>query len=188
MAYFQKQEARAAAGRYRSQRGLVWKTPGQILSEQRRAATDTDRFDVFLSHSSQDAEIILGVKAILESVGLQVYVDWIDDAQLDRSNVNRETADLLRRRMRQANSLVWAATDAASRSKWMPWELGYFDGFRPNHVAILPLLDSPGEGFQGQEYLALYPVAQPDRVGTYLRSLFIVDRGREVKTFEAFAR
>lgn len=23
----------------------------------------------------------------------------------------------------------------------MPWELGYFDGFRPNHTAILPLVD-----------------------------------------------
>jgi hypothetical protein len=39
----------------------------------------------------------------------------------------------------------------------MPWELGYFDGFRPGHVAIFPLVKTPGSGFEGQEYLGLYP-------------------------------
>jgi len=42
----------------------------------------------------------------------------------------------------------------------MPWELGYFDGFMPGHVAILPLVKVPGAGSQGQEYLGLYPYVQ----------------------------
>lgn len=186
MAYFQKQEARTAAGRYRNQPGRAWKSADQILREQFRAATDYDRFDIFLSHSSRDAEIILGVKAILEDTGVKVYVDWIEDAHLDRSRVTHETADLLRRRMRQSGSLIWVATEAASQSKWMPWELGYFDGFRPKHVAILPLVDSASETFHGQEYLGLYPLAQPDRVGTFLRNVIVNDRGREVKTLGSF--
>jgi hypothetical protein len=40
------------------------------------------------------------------------------------------------------------------------WELGYFDGFRPNHVAILPLVKAAGSGFAGQEYLGLYPYVE----------------------------
>jgi hypothetical protein len=186
MAYFQKQDARNAAGRYRTQPGRSWKSADQILREQFRAASDYDRFDVFLSHSSRDAELILGVKAILEEIGMKVYVDWIDDAHLDRSQVTRETAELLRRRMRQSNSLIWVATDAASQSKWMPWELGYFDGFRQSHVAILPLVDTANQSFHGQEYLALYPLVEPDRVGSYLRGAFVNDRGREVKNLRSF--
>jgi hypothetical protein len=39
----------------------------------------------------------------------------------------------------------------------MPWELGYFDGFRPGHVAVLPIVKYDGQSFVGQEYLGLYP-------------------------------
>ncbi len=58
-----------------------------------------DSFDVFLSHSSKDAEVILGIKLLLEGQGLSVYVDWIVDTQLDRTKVNAETAETLRDRM-----------------------------------------------------------------------------------------
>ena len=59
--------------------------------------------------------------------------------------------------MRHSQSLVYATSAASSQSKWMPWELGYFDGFRPGFVAILPLVQSTGDDFSGQEYLGLYP-------------------------------
>jgi hypothetical protein len=39
----------------------------------------------------------------------------------------------------------------------MPWELGYFDGFRPSFVWILPLVDESDSEYKGQEYLGLYP-------------------------------
>ena len=39
----------------------------------------------------------------------------------------------------------------------MPWELGYFDGFRPEKVSVLPLTFEENEEFKGQEYLELYP-------------------------------
>ena len=38
----------------------------------------------------------------------------------------------------------------------MPWELGFFDGFKQN-VAILPVLTDDEKEFKGQEYLSLYP-------------------------------
>lgn len=38
----------------------------------------------------------------------------------------------------------------------MPWELGYFDGFR-SAVAILPIAATDQSSFAGQEYLGLYP-------------------------------
>jgi len=186
MQLFQKQEARAAAGRYRSQGGRTFKTADRILREEMSNVYSHERFDIFLSHASSDADLILGVKVLLEEQGLKVYVDWITDAHLDRSHVTPETADLLRRRMRQSKSLIFVATSAASQSKWMPWELGYFDGFRPDHVAILPLADNPQERFQGQEYLALYPVAYPHRIGTYLSDILVSD-SRQAKYIKSFA-
>lgn len=40
--------------------------------------------------------LILGVKAVLETMNLTVYVDWLDDPQLDRGKVTSSTAERLR--------------------------------------------------------------------------------------------
>jgi hypothetical protein len=114
-------------------------------------------YDIFLSHAYEDAEMIAGVAALIEQEGLAVYVDWIEDPQADRSLVTPRTADLLRRRMRHCQFLLLATSDASPDSKWLPWELGYFDGFRPDRVGILPIVESVGGGFNGQEYIGLDP-------------------------------
>jgi hypothetical protein len=153
MAYFTVAEARAA-GRSRAARESS--TPESILRKSATAPT-WEPFGVFLSHSSSDAEAILGIRAILERAGRSVYVDWINDPQLDRSRVSAATAQRLRDRMNHCASLVYVATKAATTSKWMPWEFGYFDGRKTDEaVAILPLVDYAGQDV-GQEYLDLYP-------------------------------
>ena len=38
----------------------------------------------------------------------------------------------------------------------MPWELGFFDGFK-GKVAILPILENSNSSYMGSEYLELYP-------------------------------
>ncbi|WP_080430689.1 toll/interleukin-1 receptor domain-containing protein, partial [Burkholderia ubonensis] len=146
--FYTKAEARAFASR-KLQKSFTTDSK-RVLREAARSAASHDLFDIFLSHASKDAELILGVKELLEDQGFKVYVDWVEDAQTDRTKVDRENADLLRRRMRQSNSLIWVATSAASESKWMPWELGYFDGFKPNQVAVMPLVDNPGCVFQAK--------------------------------------
>jgi TIR domain len=130
------------------------KSADAILREA--ASTNDQSFDVFLSHSFQDAELVLGVYELLSRQGLKVYVDWIVDQQLDRSSVQATTAEQLRTRMRQSRSLIYAHSTKAGISKWMPWELGYFDGFRQT-VAILPIAQTSADSFAGQEYLGLYP-------------------------------
>lgn len=121
------------------------------------SAPMTTNFDIFLSHSYEDAEVIAGVKILIEKEGLSVYVDWIEDAQADRSKVTPKTAEMLRQRMNHCRFLLFATSKASPTSKWMPWELGYFDGMRQEGVGILPIVQSAGGGFQGQEYLGLYP-------------------------------
>lgn len=137
------------------------KSAATILSEGRR--TGVSRFDIFLCHAKLDAEVVLGIKATLEDAGQIVYVDWIDDPQLDRSHITSQTANVLRGRMRQSESLFYAHSGASTKSRWMPWELGYFDGFNGN-VAILPIVQGSGEStFRGEEYLGLYPYVDVTR-------------------------
>lgn len=159
MAFFTKADARSAAKRAMKSRSL-----GEMITESMESSKHATRFDIFLSHSINDAELVLGVKVLLEEMGKKVYVDWVDDPELDRSQVTKHTAERLRGRMKQSDSLLYIATESASSSKWMPWELGYFDGHKPGNVAILPVLDSEDQKFEGQEYLGLYPVVDKDGI------------------------
>ncbi len=127
-----------------------------VLKEEVAATKTKTSFDIFLSHSTSDAEIILGVKGVLEDYGKTVYVDWLEDPHLDRRNVTAASAEIIRARMRQCKSLVYVHTVNSGGSKWMPWELGYFDGFN-GAVAILPVTRNREESFEGQEYLGIYP-------------------------------
>lgn len=186
MAYFTKSEARSAATRSRGLQKSAGMTSGRILEESIAAAKVSDTFDVFLSHSIADAEIVLGIKQLLEESGLKVYVDWVEDAQLDRRAVTKEAAAVLRQRMRQSKSLIYLSSDNSSSSKWMPWELGYFDGFRPDGVAIMPVLDSPTDAFKGQEYLGLYPIVQKDTYKDGSPDVFVEERGVRWSTLKRF--
>jgi hypothetical protein len=128
MSYLKLYEVRAAAQAYQARQPLR-KSAEQILSDQVRDYTPARSYDVFLSHSREDAELILGVKAILEDNNLSVYVDWVDDPQLDRTNVTAETADVLRKRMRSCRQLVFATSQNSPKSAWMP-QRGYLSASR----------------------------------------------------------
>lgn len=158
MAFLTKSEVRQAAqGRLQKSFSA---SASQVLREAVRASSTEEKFDVFLSHSSEDSEIVLGVREILVGLGLTVYIDWIDDPQLDRGSVTAENADMLRRRMRASKSLIFLTTKNSSTSRWMPWELGYFDGYKTGFIGVLPIVDYSGGTFLGQEYLGLYPLVE----------------------------
>ncbi|MDF3983071.1 toll/interleukin-1 receptor domain-containing protein [Luteibacter sp. PPL201] len=181
--YFTLREAREAAQRAKAA-GV--RSSAELLNEGVSAATH-HQFDVFLSHSMKDADIVLGIKLLLEAQGLKVYVDWIVDKQLDRSKVSATTAETLRKRMGQCKSLIYIASANAPQSKWMPWELGYFDGKKGDEqVAILPLVNYQGEQFPGQEYLGLYAVVQKDVYKSGLPDVFVEVPGKHWKTLRRF--
>jgi hypothetical protein len=121
------------------------------------AASKLDHFDIFLSHSIRDSDLVEGARLELEDKGFTVYVDWIVDPQLNREAVNAETAAALRARMLQCDTLIYVHTDNSPKSKWMPWELGFFDGAKGGRVSVMPVLKTKGDTFRGQEYLGIYP-------------------------------
>lgn len=144
-----------------------------ILEDYKKFESE-QTYDIFMSHSYADAKMneerIYAVKTDIEVMGFSVYVDWIEDTKLDRSKVTKETADVLKQRMDSCNALLFLTSETSSNSKWMPWELGYFDGIKGN-VAILPMVESSSPSYKGQEYLGLYPYvdkAKSDKGGVTL--------------------
>ena len=158
MPFFTKTQLRQRAAAYKqTDARLVTKSADQILQETRQGIPLGTEFDIFLSHSFSDADIVLGLALELRNLGYRVYVDWAIDSQLDRANVSRDTAVILRKRMDDSKSLFYAATENTTDSKWMPWEAGYFDA-KKNTVAILPVQNysQPDDKYEGREYLSLY--------------------------------
>jgi hypothetical protein len=127
----------------------------KLFTESRRIETG---FDVFLSHSYLDKEVVEGLFLELTDFGLKVYVDWIVDPQLDRNNVTKESAFLIRNRMKSSKSLLLAISTNVAMSKWMPWELGFVDA-NSNRCAIIPVSNETitPKSFKRVEYLLLYP-------------------------------
>ena len=121
-------------------------------------------------------------------MGFTTYVDWIEDKQLDRSRVNQETAKILRSRMRRCRSLFFITSENSPSSKWMPWELGYFDALKQK-VAILPILqqDISTDTYSGQEYLGLYPYITKDRpINSNLMTLWIHESSEKYVSFRSW--
>lgn len=129
----------------------------QVLTENRAIFYSKYTYDIFLSHSYLDRNYVYTIVDLFNKCGYSVYVDWMVDSQLDRSQVNRTTAETLRRRMGYCKGLAYVSSTNSTNSKWCPWELGYVDGRKNGRCAILPVLDTDSSIFIGQEYLGLYP-------------------------------
>jgi len=185
-------------------------TAVQVLSESRLAATSTTAsirllaestterlepvpeepapkpvviFDIFLSHSSLDQLQVLGIYKLLRRRGYSLYLDQVCDPQLNRANVTRATARVLRYRMAQCKSLFVATSNNTTNSKWVPWELGFTDGWN-GKTAILPILPSGTYSFSGQEYFELYPqVRDAGSSYAYPHDLDIFDQGRFIASW-----
>lgn len=175
MAYITKSEARAAGAN-----AARFGNAQSVLAVTLESYKEDDQFDVFLSHSSDDVELVLGVMSLLREQGLKVYVDWVVDTLLERNLVNRNTASILRNRMKQSHSLIYLATGNATHSKWMPWELGFFDGFKTDKIAILPVVNTANEVFEGQEYLSLYPQVSKETKDGATEYVVKVDGSNEI--------
>jgi hypothetical protein len=128
-----------------------------LLKEALATPLDTT-FDVFLSHSTKHAAEVISIKRKFERIGISVYVDWVEDQELNRSDVTPASADRLRRRISASRSLLVHASEGAAVSRWVPWELGFADGVGLP-VGILPVVAGSRVTvvYKGVEYLGLYP-------------------------------
>lgn len=185
MALFTEQQIRArfeSEKRLRNSRGYRYFSAIEALNEG-RITDSTNLYDIFLSHSSKDKELIAGLKYMLEDLGYKVYVDWNDDA-LDPNDVSPETAKVLRERMKQCKSLVYAFSENASNSKWMPWELGYFDALKNSRVAVLPISQTAKYAYKGSEFVGVYYVVQIAQIQNSNENALWIHNGNDYVNFK----
>ncbi len=133
----------------------------QALDEsvKTRFPSDYQTFDIFLSYRNADIELAVGIHTDLLRRGYEVYLDRIMDPHLNRTNVTAATAEQIRKRLMQSKSVFYIATDNAEGSNWMPWELGFEDGYR-GKSAIVPVTND--WNFTGTEFVRVYSRVQPD--------------------------
>ncbi len=158
----------------------------RLFSESRKTHSS---FDIFLCHSFLDKEEVEGIYIELTDKGFSVYVDWIVDPQLDRNNVTKESAEVVRKRLRMSKSLLLAISTNASMSKWMPWELGFIDG-HTGQCSIFPVSrdQAPPTTFKRSEYLLLYPYLKRATITSYTPELFITESANNYVSLENWAK
>lgn len=102
-------------------------TPEALLSAIIKEQFDLQKhYDVFLSHSSLDNNLVLQLMSILNSKGLTVYIDWVEDkSALKRELTSADTAKVLIERIKSSRAIVYVKTTQSALSLWTPWELGY---------------------------------------------------------------
>lgn len=122
------------------------------------------RYDIFLSQTIRDAEIVLGVYDYLEQQGYTAFCDWIESSESDRSAVTPANAAAVREAMRMSDTMLFLDTQGAVQSRWMCWELGWFDAAN-GRVAILPVASENTDYYYGREFLGLYPYVRIDTEG-----------------------
>ena len=118
--------------------------------------------DVFISHSYENKKVVGRLYSLFQHCGYRPFVDWIDTDLTDRSQMNASGARLLRKVLARSKCLVYVDTIQAECSVWCPWELGLSDAFTNGRCAIMAPLDDYLQGYDGNEYLGIYPTIEFD--------------------------
>lgn len=112
------------------------------------------KYDLFLSHSSFDSELLLSLKSVLNRCNINVYVDWVSDRNaLKRELTNANTAKTIIERLKSSKALLYIHTQASQNSKWTPWELGFFHALKGKICIYNP------DNIEKAPYLDIYPTA-----------------------------
>jgi hypothetical protein len=159
MAFLRESDVRARARQRAAAQGVSVAEALGRAARQRLA-----RYDVFLSQTIRDAEIVLGVYDVLTSAGYKVFCDWIEAPEADRSHVTPANAAFVRSTMGVSDTLLFLDTEGAAQSLWMCWELGWFDAAKGT-VGVLPVLGEGERYYRGREFLGLYPYVELDESG-----------------------
>jgi hypothetical protein len=98
------------------QRGRVatpsFRTASEVLLTETKSYSPGKSYDMFLSHCFKDAEVVLGLADALKKMGYSVYVDWLEDSQLSRDKVSKQTAEILKGRMAVSKALFSQAPNS----------------------------------------------------------------------------
>ena len=149
----------------------------EAKSESRSLATVT----IFLSHSHEDKEDVKKTVVFLRNLGIRVYIDWLDPSM--PPSTSAETADKIKKRIKECDKFILLATNNATSSKWCNWELGFGDAHKYiDRIALFPLSENSGS-WNGAEYLRIYPrIEESNYTNEYFKVIY--PNGKEMTLVE----
>lgn len=103
-------------------------TPADLVKLiEKNSVQNKKTYDVFISHSSKDSNIVKAIIRSLNKHGLNNYCDWTSDREfLKRELVSDYTKVVLQKRMEQSKSLLFLRTENSIASDWVKFELDYY--------------------------------------------------------------
>lgn len=118
----------------------------------------SSKITVFISHKHSDLEQLKDFIGFLEQeFNVDCYIDGMDSAM--PAITSGETADRIKKKIKDCNKFILLATSDAVESKWCNWELGFGDSEKliNKNLAILPMKLDNDSSYKGNEYLEIYP-------------------------------
>jgi len=145
-------------------------------------------YDIFLSHNINDKKVVKGLWIYLAKLGYTVYIDWIFDYEVNRANINRNTADMLKSRMKICHSMFYLVTPNSKQSIWTPWECGFFE--RQNgKIAICPILERKNiREYEESGFLSLYPYVLFGKLKDEEEETLLVNDHSKIHTFKDWVK
>jgi len=134
--------------------------------------------DLFVSHSHKDEVRSKALVKKLQGWGMSVYVDFEDTSLGQLTDIG--LADRLMEKLRTCHLLVFAFSEEAAASKWMPWELGLAHGVI-GRVVLWPFTKRALHARQTQEYLNLYECLDPETAQERLLKLVAEARASSIR-------
>ncbi|MDI9314420.1 MAG: toll/interleukin-1 receptor domain-containing protein [Hydrotalea sp.] len=132
------------------------------LVDSRTARGEKDIYDVFLSHSLKDKQLVKQIKHYLENTcNISVYIDWEEDAGTARDDV----VDSIKDAIKKSKNLLLLRTENAQDSSWIPWEVGYYDSTHSADRICILLVESDefnASNFKHEEFLKQYHLLEKD--------------------------
>ena len=84
-------------------------------------------YDFFISHSSEDSNIVQKLITFENHQGKNVFCDWINDVDyLKRHLVCQATLKVLEKRLEQSKALIFVESENSTSSIWCKYELNYY--------------------------------------------------------------
>lgn len=97
-------------------------------------------YDLFISHSYVDREIVYDIVRKINKCGLNCYVDWTADSDfLRRSLVSDFTKEVLKARMKNSRKLLFLSSSNSRVSSWVDFELKYYQEEVQNEIYMIVL-------------------------------------------------
>lgn len=114
---------------YANQRYNVEKIPQELEYRIKNSKEQKlKQYDLFISHSSSDYEVVQILIRELNKNGKNVYCDWINDIDyLKRNLVGEATKNIIEKRLEQSKNVLFIISENSMQSNWVKYELNYFD-------------------------------------------------------------